>query len=346
MTGFTLETWRRQAVCPEREAERCRQGVALFDFSFMSVVRVSGAGSAALISDYVQRDLSNMSVGGIRYCVHADSEHRVRSDLTVWKVDDQVFEVMTGEAADVKSLAAQSTCRARVKDLSACTAIFAVQGPLSLARILPACDERSLERLGYFSFCDVKIHGVPARIGRLGYTGERGFELVVHIDDSQYLWEALSQTIEVAGFATADVLRIEAGFSLFCNEFSVGATAKELGMSRFVDSAVEDSEDAMALVCFSATAKQKPVLWQRPPGATANLRRGELLATSACFSTLAGSVLGLGYVVPGPIETMSSLVDPLGCFENITIRPRPFFDPEKKSVLGGWDPQLKPMSSA
>ena len=91
MTGFTLETWRRQAVCPEREAERCRQGVALFDFSFMSVARVSGAGSAALISDYVQRDISKMSVGGIRYCVHADPEHRVRSDLTVWKVDYQVF---------------------------------------------------------------------------------------------------------------------------------------------------------------------------------------------------------------------------------------------------------------
>ncbi|HCL93717.1 MAG TPA: glycine cleavage system protein T, partial [Gammaproteobacteria bacterium] len=53
-------------MCPEHEAERCRQGVALFDFSFMSVVRASGAGSAALISDYVQRDLSNMSVGGIR----------------------------------------------------------------------------------------------------------------------------------------------------------------------------------------------------------------------------------------------------------------------------------------
>ena len=346
MTGFTLETWRRQAVCPEREAERCRQGVALFDFSFMSVARVSGAGSAALISDYVQRDISKMSVGGIRYCVHADPEHRVRSDLTVWKVDDQVFEVMSGETADVKSLVAQSTCRVTAEDISACTAIFAVQGPLSLARISPACDERSLERLSYFSFCDVMIHGVPARIGRLGYTGERGFELVVHVDDSQYLWEALSQTIEVAGFAAADVLRIEAGFLLFCNEFSVGATAKELGMSRFVDSAVQGPGDSMSLVCFSATAKQKPVLWQRPPDATINLRRGELLATSACFSGLAGSVLGLGYVVPGPIETMPSLVDPLGCFEDITIRPRPFFDPEKKSVLGGWDPQLNPMSSA
>ena len=118
----------------------------------MSVVRVSGAGSAALISDYVQRDISNMSVGGIRYCVHADPEHRVRSDLTVWKLDDEVFEVMSGEAADVKRLAAQSTYRARVEDLSACTAIFAVQGPLSLARILPACEERSLERSGTSRF--------------------------------------------------------------------------------------------------------------------------------------------------------------------------------------------------
>ena len=346
MTGFTLEEWRCQAVCPERQAERCRQGVALFDFSFMSVVRVRGAGSAALISDYVERDISKMSVGGIRYCLHADPEHRVRSDLTVWKLDDEVFEVMSGEAADVKSLVAESSCRATVEDISARTAIFAVQGPLSLARILPACEERSVERLRYFSFCDVKIHGVPARIGRLGYTGERGFELVADVDDGRYLWDALSQIIDVAGFAAADVLRIEAGFSLFCNEFSVGATAQELGMSRFVDGPGESPEASMSLVCFSATAKQNPVLWQRPPGAPVNLQHGELLVTSACFSSLAGSVLGLGYVAPGDPKAISSLIDPLRYFEDITIRARPFFDPQKKIVLGGWDRQLNPLSSA
>jgi aminomethyltransferase len=346
MTGFALEEWRRQAVCPERQARQCRTGVALFDFSFMSVVRVTGPDAASLISDYVQRDISKMSVGGIRYCLHADPQHRVRSDLTVWKIDDQTFEVMSGEEADAKSLVTRSTSGVTVEDISAGTAIFAVQGPLSLARILPACEERNLERLGYFSFCNAKIHGVPARIGRLGYTGERGFELVVDVDDSQYLWEALSQNIDVAGFAAADVLRIEAGFSLFCNEFSAGATAQELGMSRFVDGSGESPEASRSLVCFSATAKQNPVLWQRPPGAPVNLRHGELLVTSACFSSLAGSVLGLGYATPAEPKAMPPLLDPLGYFEDITIRPRPFFDPQRKIVLGGWDRQLNPLSSA
>jgi len=346
MTALALEEWRRQAVCPERQAEQCRTGVALFDFSFMSVVRVTGPDAASLISSYARRDISGMSAGGIRYCLHADPQHRVRSDLTVWKIDDQTFEVMSGEEADAKSLVAQSTSGATVEDISAGTAIFAVQGPLSLARILPACEERSLERLGYFSFCDLKIHGVPARIGRLGYTGVRGFELVVDVDARRYLWDALSQNIDVAGFAAADVLRIEAGFSLFCNEFSVGATAQELGMSRFVDGAGESPEASMSLVCFSATAKQNPVLWQRPPGVPVNLRHGELLVTSACFSSLAGSVLGLGYVTPADPKAIPPLIDPLGYFEDITIRPRPFFDPEKKIVLGGWDLKLNPLSSA
>jgi glycine cleavage system aminomethyltransferase T len=346
MTTLAVEEWRRQAVCPERQAEQCRTGVALFDFSFMSVLRVTGPDAASLISGYARRDISRMSAGDIRYCLHADPQHRVRSDLTVWKIDGQTFEVMSGEEADAKSLVAQSTSGATVEDISAGTAIFAVQGPLSLARILPACEERGLERLGYFSFCDLKIHGVPARIGRLGYTGERGFELVVDVDAGRYLWDILSQNIDVAGFAAADVLRIEAGFSLFCNEFSVGATAQELGMSRFVDGPGESPECSMSLVCFSARAKQNPVLWQRPPGAPVNLRHGELLVTSACFSSLAGSVLGLGYVTPADPKAISSLIDPLRYFEDITIRARPFFDPQKKIVLGGWDRQLNPLSSA
>ena len=61
MTGFALEAWRRQAVCPERQAEQCRTGVALFDFSFMSVVRVPGPDAASLISSYARRDISGMA---------------------------------------------------------------------------------------------------------------------------------------------------------------------------------------------------------------------------------------------------------------------------------------------
>ena len=345
MTLFALEQWRREARQPEIQADRCRASAALFDFSFMSVVRLSGPDAASVISRYVRRDISQMRPGSIRYCLRSDPSGPVLSDLTVWRLNDQTFDVMSGERQDAKHLLEQANLKTTVENLSERTAIFSVQGPMSLAQVLPGCEGDRLKELGYFCFDDLDIHGVSARIGRLGYTGERGFEIVVDAAYAKSLWASLSEHIEVAGFAVADILRIEAGFALFCNEFTIGATVKELAMDWFVDSARDPSIVSRSLVCFTATANERPVLWQRPQDAASAPEPGELLATSACFSPLAGSVLGLGYVVTQDKSGASPLIDPLGNFDQIRLQQRPFFDPKKRVVLGGWDGHFHPLSA-
>lgn len=343
MTVFALERWRREARQPEIQADRCRASVMLFDFSFMSVVRISGSDAASVISRYVRRDVSQMLPGSIRYCLHSDFTGRVLSDLTVWRLNGQTFDVMSGARQDAENLINQASRKTTVQDLSESTAIFSVQGPMSLAQVLPACESSNLKELGYFWFCDLDIHGVPARIGRLGYTGERGFEIVVDATYARGLWASLSRHIEVAGFAVADILRIEAGFALFCNEFTIGATTGELALDGFVDVTCDASVALKSLVCFTATAKERPVLWQRPQDVASAPETGELLATSACFSPLAGSVLGLGYVSTWDKRAASPLIDPLGNFDEIRLQRRPFFDPKKRVVSGGWDQHLHPI---
>lgn len=346
MVTLAFDQWRREAINSEVQAVNCRAAAALFDFSFMSILRISGRDAASLISRYVRRDVSQMSLGSIRYCLHSDPAGKVRSDLTVWRVNDSTFDVMSGERRDVEGLARQSSTNARVENLTEGTAVFAVQGPMSLVTMMPVCEGGGLAELRYFAFCDLEIHGVPARIGRLGYTGERGFEIVVDTTHAKSLWTSLSGHIEVAGFAVADILRIEAGFSLFCNEFEVGVTAKELSMDRFVDGPDSQALGLKSLVCFSATAKEKPILWQRPQSGVSIPGPGELLATSACFSPLTESVLGLGYIARQEEHSALALIDPLGQFEDIKLRQRPFFDPKKQIVLGGWDDNFEPVPRA
>ena len=64
-----------------------------------------------------------------------------------------------------------------LRDLSGANAVLAVQGPES-ARVL----ERHLGAapgVAYFGFREAKLAGVPVTIGRLGYSGELGYELIV-----------------------------------------------------------------------------------------------------------------------------------------------------------------------
>src|SRR5262249_57245838 len=111
--------------------------------------------------------------------------------------------------------------------------ITALQGPHSLQALAGLTDTGVLARLGYFAFAPVRIADVPCLVGRLGYTGEPGFEILLPNTAAPQLWALLARRARPAGFAAADMLRIEAGFVLFANEVCLSLTAPAAGPARF-----------------------------------------------------------------------------------------------------------------
>src|SRR5262249_57514739 len=91
--------------------------------------------------------------------------------------------------------------------------------------------------LEYFGNGGRNMGGVACRVGRLGYTGERGFEIVLPRAAREVVWTALARHARPAGFAAADILRIEAGFLLFANELRFPVSAAELELGRFAAAA-------------------------------------------------------------------------------------------------------------
>ena len=84
---------------------------------------------------------------------------------------------MSGRREDVRDLV-EASSNGRAVDLSDETAIFAIQGPDSLSCLLSLGAPASLSNLAYFHHIAIEICGVDCRVGRLGYTGEAGFEIV------------------------------------------------------------------------------------------------------------------------------------------------------------------------
>ena len=161
------------------EARRCRRSCALFDFSFVYRVRVSGERVVDRVEAFQPRRVGDMAVGDIRYSIKTDAAGRVRSDLTLWRLDEHCFDIMSGCEADVselQSLSGESFC---VVDLSEETAILSIQGPETLNRLALLADVSKLRDLAYFQFGRFEMAGIPVLVGRLGYSGEAGFEFVV-----------------------------------------------------------------------------------------------------------------------------------------------------------------------
>ena len=326
-----LSTLVRDFGDAEAEYRAAREEAALFDFSFMARARLSGPGAAAAIEAFQTRPVSRLAEGRIAYSLRLDADDYVRTDLTTWRLGRETWEVFSGDARDVAALRAQAEADVEIEDLSDDTAIFAVQGPCA-PRIMKRLCGDALDDIEYFAFRPVSIEGIECTAGRLGYTGEKGVELVTdrrHADD---LWRHLAALARPGGFVAIDRLRIEAGFLLFANECCLPATPAELGMARF---AVDGGDGAqIRLVAFEGGASLPAEPWR--PGADLRLPgEGEIVVTSACRAR-AGGVIGLGFVPADEAEAERAARDNAGVFGTVTQVEMPVYDPDKQRPRGPW----------
>ena len=276
-----------------------------------------------------------MGNGKIRYALRLKEDGTLLSDITLWKLSDEHFEIMSGHPADITDLCTHGGTS--VHPLTQHTSIFAVQGPEALRKLKLHCNEpERLARLKYFEHTVVSICDVECRVGRLGYTGESGFELICPKSAADPIWNRLCKSITPAGFIAADILRIEAGFPLFWNDFALPVTPWEAGLDRFCGEAKRADVGPLKRICFSAKSSKKPTLWRFERPLDRPTRGGELAVTSACYSARASGILGLGYVLARTEPEQMPLFDPTGLFTHVRAEPLPFYDPTKARPRADW----------
>jgi aminomethyltransferase len=202
-----------------------RDRVGLFDVSHLGKALVSGPGAAAYVNSCFTNDLGKIAPGQAQYTLCCTSDGGVVDDLIVYlRGDDEVFMVpnAANTATVVRLLADGAPAGVEVTNLHLEYAVLAVQGPLS---------DEPLAAMGYpvghdyMSFVDVDHEGVQVVVCRTGYTGERGYELVVPVEAAVSVWDGLvsageQQGIAAAGLAARDTLRTEMGYPLHGQDLS------------------------------------------------------------------------------------------------------------------------------
>jgi aminomethyltransferase len=323
---------------PKAEARACRDDCALFDFSFLECARLDGTHAQGAIEAFTGRSLAALAEKQIYYALRVDGDGNLVADLTIWRTGAQSFEVMSGRREDVAALLDRAGAGVAVSDVTAERAVLAAQGPGTLDALRKLGKVDAIARLDYFTFGEAELADIPCTVGRLGYTGEAGFEIIVARARAGELWRALSRHLRPAGFIAADMLRIEAGFVLFRNEFVLPVSPAEAGLARFHPPGVP--RRAIKLISFRAEAGDGSSLDSAWPWRPARAPRrpqapGAIAVTSACDSVIAGGVLGLGYVLATTPAGMP-LADPTGMFRDIRAAPTPFYDTAKRRSRAPW----------
>jgi aminomethyltransferase len=214
-----------------------REAVGVFDVTHLGKISVVGPRAAEFVNSCLTADLAKIVSGQALYTLCCAEDGGVVDDLIVYLVGpDEVFCVPNaGNTMEVgQRLAAAAPRPVRVLDQHQEYAVLAVQGPRS-AELLAAVG-LTVAGLNYMAFADVDHDGTALRVGRTGYTGERGYELLPSWEHAPALWEALLAAAgplggRTCGLGARDTLRTEMGYPLHGQDLGTDVTPLQGGVS-------------------------------------------------------------------------------------------------------------------
>ena len=323
-----------------REHLCVRNAVGLFDITHMGEFRVAGPRAGEFIHRAVTNDVLGMEVGQAIYTAMCRPDGGIVDDLLVYRLPDRWMLVVNAStcAKDLAWLREQLTPGLTLEDVSAETALLAVQGPRAEAVLRGHVTSAALG-LGFYRLLEGEAFGAPAVISRTGYTGEDGFELYFHPRHAAQVWEGLIAAgrphgLEPVGLAARDTLRLEMGYMLYGNDIDEATTPLEAGIGWTVKLKKEDFVGRAALlrqkgqgltrklVGFELDGRRVP----RHDMAIESGGRSVGRVTSGTFSPSLARPIGMGYVetaLDRPGGTLDVLAG--GTRLNARITPRPFW---------------------
>lgn len=206
-----------------QEHHAVRQHAGVFDVSHMTVVDIDGSEAKVFLQKLLANDVAKLkSPGKALYSAMLNEQGGVVDDLIVYAMPDS-YRLVVNCGTREKDLAWMSE-QAKNFDVAiherAGSAMLAVQGPKARELVNSLINVEALENLAVFHGIDLSDSNFPGWfVGRTGYTGEDGYEVILPNDQVEAFWrQLLSLGVEPCGLGARDTLRLEAGMNLYGHE--------------------------------------------------------------------------------------------------------------------------------
>jgi aminomethyltransferase len=233
--GFQMPLW---YTSQNAEHQTVRQKVGIFDVSHMGEFLVSGVGATDFLQYVTSNDVSSLYEGKVQYSCLPNGKGGIVDDLLVYRLGQESYLLVVNAsniAKDWNWLLSHKPESVEMRDISAQTSLFAVQGRLATDALQPLT-EANLGGMKYYHFIKTTFAGVAdVLISTTGYTGAGGYEIYVPNESAEKVWQAIMksgapQGIQPIGLAARDTLRLEMGFCLYGNDIDDSTSPIEAGL--------------------------------------------------------------------------------------------------------------------
>ena len=343
-TGWEAREW-SPTVAAEHVATRER--AALFDLTPFAKLEVTGPGALAALQRLASNEMDR-PVGSITYTSMLTPSGGIKCDLTVTRLGEERFLVVTGGAMGLHDLDWVRTHlpddrSASVSDVSSGLCCVGLWGPRArdlLGRVSE--DDVSDDGFPYMTAKRITVGDVPALALRISYVGELGWEIYAPSEHGLRLWDILWEAGQPLGLIAAgggafDSLRLEKGYRLWGNDVHTEYDPYEAGIGFAVrmrkgdfigrDALRESRERGLtrSLCCMTLDDPDAVVVGKEP------IMDGDRVlgyVTSANYGHSIGRGIVYGYL-PIDYAEPGTMVDVVYFGERLpaTVAKEPLFDP-------------------
>ncbi|MDA0962626.1 MAG: FAD-dependent oxidoreductase, partial [Proteobacteria bacterium] len=350
-------SWKRQNFFDNvaEELRAVRTNVGMYDMSSFGKLRVEGPDAEGFLNRVCGANMS-VPAGKIVYTQFLNDRGGIEADVTVTRLSEAAYLVVTPAAtrqADQTWLRRHlGDARAVVTDVTAAEGVLAVMGPNArklMQAVSPADFGNDANPFGTAQ--EIELGFGTARVHRVSYVGELGWEIYVSADMAAHAFETLWQAgegmgLKLCGMHMMDCARSEKAFRHFGHDITCEDHVLEAGLGFAVatgkpdfigrDAVLRKKDEGLAkrLVQFRLTDPE-PLLYHNEPV----LRDGQIVGylSSGAYGHHLGGAIGLGYV-PSAGESADQLlastyeIDVAGTRVRAEASLKPLYDPKSERV--------------
>ena len=350
-------SWKRQNWFENsaQEHRAVRENVGIYDMSSFGKIRVEGSEACEFLN-YISGANCDVPIGKIVYTQFLNEDGGIEADVTVTRLSELSFMVVTPAATRL----ADQTWMLRhsinfnivIIDVTSAEGVLAIMGPNSrklLSQISSA--DLSNQNNPFGTAQEVEIGMGLARIHRVSFVGELGWEVYATSDQAGHIFEVIADAgqemgLKFCGMHMMDSCRIEKGFRHFGHDITCEDHVLEAGLGFAVQvnkpnfigrTAVLKKQDAglnKRLLQFKLNEKE-PLLYHNEP----IIRDGKISGyiSSGNYGHTLGGAIGLGYI-ECENETVDDMlrssyeIEVAGSRIKAAASLRPMYDPKAERV--------------
>ena len=350
-------SWQRQNFFDNVREEHLavRQNVGMYDMSSFGKIRVEGRDATAFMN-HVGGGEYDVPLGKIVYTQFLNSSGGIEADVTVTRLTETCYLVVTPaatrQADQVWMQRHADDFNVVITDVTAGEGVLAVMGPRARALLQAVSPNDFSNEVNPFGTAqNIEIGMGLARVHRVTYVGELGWEIYVSSDMCAHVFETLADAgldlnLRLCGMHMMDTCRMEKGFRHFGHDITCEDHVLEAGLGFAVktdkpdfigrDAVLKKRETGLEtrLMQFKLSDPE-PLLYHNEM----IMRNGEPVGylSSGGYGHHLGAAVGMGYVPckgesPADMLASSYEIEVAGTRVKAEASLKPFYDPKSERV--------------